>query len=102
MYGYRIAEELARLTVVKGERPDMTGLYRTLRSMEKRGLVASKWAESDVGPARRLYRLTSSRTACLERWARTLQEYHRGITDLLAETRVACARMRRSGGKGSK
>jgi len=30
MCGYRIAENLARLPIVKGERPDTTGLYRTL------------------------------------------------------------------------
>lgn len=102
IYGYRIAEELARLTIVKGERPDTTGLYRTLRAMERRGLVVSKWAQSKVGPDRRLYRLTPAGTACLERWVQTLLDYHRGIADLLAKTRAACVRLRPSRRKGDK
>jgi len=94
-HGYRIAEELARLPIVKGTRPDTTGLYRTLKSMEKRRLVVSEWARSEAGPDRRLYRLTPSGRACLRRWLRTLTEYHRAVEHLLAHVRTACARLER-------
>ena len=50
LHGYRIAEELGRLPIVKGGKPDTTGLYRTLRAMEERGMVRSEWAHSEAGP----------------------------------------------------
>lgn len=102
LYGYRIAEELGRFPIVKGEKPDTTGLYRALRSMEERGLVRSEWAHSEVGPDRRLYRLTHSGTACLEHWVGTLADYQRAIGDLLATAKKACARLKRSHRKEGK
>ena len=97
MYGYRIAEELSKLPMTKGEKPDTTGLYRTLKSMEQRGLVASTWTRSAVGPDRRLYHLTGSGTACLRRWVQTLGEYHKAVGALFAYARTAYARSKRRG-----
>lgn len=34
-------------------------MYRILRAMERDGLVESQWTPSEVGPRRRLYRLTA-------------------------------------------
>ena len=34
-------------------------MYRMLRAMERDGLVESQWTPSEVGPRRRLYRLTA-------------------------------------------
>ncbi len=89
LYGYRIAEELAEMPVVKGGRLDTTGLYRTLRTMERRGLVVGEWKPSEVGPDRRLYRLTRSGTDCLHRWVKTLDEYCDAVGTLLASARKA-------------
>ncbi len=91
LHGYRIAEELGRLPIVKGDRPDTTGLYRTLRAMERRGLVRSEWEPSEAGPDRRLYRLTRSGRTCLSRWEQTLVEYHKAVGGLLVNVRKACA-----------
>jgi DNA-binding PadR family transcriptional regulator len=90
-HGYRIVERLAASPVMGGNRPDPTGVYRVLRSMERRGLVASSWDLSDAGPARRLYRLTPAGRRCLGRWVATLAEYHRAIQRLLAAARKASA-----------
>ena len=54
-YGYDLLEGLTGLGMAD---VDAGGLYRTLRSMEKDGLVASRWDDSEVGPKRRVYRLT--------------------------------------------
>ena len=35
-------------------------VYRTLRAMEREGLVASTWDSSHVGPARRMYTVTAA------------------------------------------
>lgn len=90
-HGYRIVERLAASPVMAGNRPDPTGVYRVLRSMEKRRLVVGAWDLSDSGPARRRYRLTPAGRRCLGRWVATLAEYHRAIRGLLAAARKASA-----------
>jgi DNA-binding PadR family transcriptional regulator len=98
LYGYRIAEELEKMPVVKGGKLDTTGLYRTLKTMERRGLVTGEWKPSEVGPDRRLYRLTQSGQDCLRRWVKTLDEYCGAVGALLASARTACGRTRHTCG----
>ena len=57
MYGYEIAETLSRRTsgvLAMGQ----STLYPLLYSLESKGLVESRWAESESGRKRRYYRLT--------------------------------------------
>ena len=56
-HGYEIP---ARLAPVGLGSTDRGFLYRTLRAMEADGLVASWWAASPAGPARRTYRVTEA------------------------------------------
>ena len=67
--------------------PDPAGVYRVLRSMDQRGLVASSWDLGKAGPAKRRFTLTACGRACLKQWAQTLEEYVRSIDDLLAAIR---------------
>ena len=83
LHGYALAQRLAREGAHLGAPPDHSGIYRLLRSMEKRGLLTSKLAESESGPARREYALTSKGRACLERWAQSLSQYRDMIDDVL-------------------
>src|SRR3990172_8690998 len=53
-YGYQLAEELAKAGLPAF---DSTTVYRTLRQLERAGLVSSFWGTSAPGPARRLYSL---------------------------------------------
>jgi len=54
---------------------DSSVVYRTLRGMEKRGLVVSSWDTSGTaGPPRRLYRITDMGDQALASWAADLQE----------------------------
>ena len=85
LHGYRIAEHVAHMPAFKGRRPDPTGVYRLLRSMEKRGLVLSSWDLSASGPARRLYRLTGDGERCLSRWIETLRNYRQTVGQLLED-----------------
>jgi DNA-binding PadR family transcriptional regulator len=68
----------------RDERPDPAGVYRVLRSMDRRGLVTSSWDLGKAGPAKRLFTLTARGRACLNRWGKTLEQYARSIDDLLA------------------
>ena len=59
---------------------DLTTLYRTLRQMERQGLVSSAWDTEAQGPARRVYTLTDAGRAFLEGWADALGQY-RGMLE---------------------
>ncbi len=52
-------------------------LYRTLRQMEKDGVVESSWETSKGGPARRMYTITDSGRSYLDFWANSLQQYQK-------------------------
>jgi poly-beta-hydroxybutyrate-responsive repressor len=52
-------------------------LYRTLRQMEKDGVVESTWETSRGGPARRMYSITDSGKTYLDFWADSLEQYQK-------------------------
>lgn len=55
-------------------------LYRTLRQMEKDGLLRSSWDTAGQGPARRVYSITEAGEEYLKLWADSLEQY-RTMTD---------------------
>jgi poly-beta-hydroxybutyrate-responsive repressor len=57
----------------------MTTLYRTLRQLEREGLVRSAWEAQARGPARRVYTLTDAGRAWLDTGARFLEGYRSAI-----------------------
>jgi poly-beta-hydroxybutyrate-responsive repressor len=88
LHGYRIVQRIADLDRHK---PDVTGVYRSLRAMEKRGLVVSSWTLSDTGPAKRSYAMTDTGRKCLQRWVETLEKHRQAIGRLVVEARRAAA-----------
>ena len=91
LHGYRLAERIGELTMCGGHEPDGSGVYRCLKTMETKGLVASSWILSDSGPAKRSYQLTPAGERCLRKWIATLEAYRDGITGLLKAARKAVA-----------
>jgi poly-beta-hydroxybutyrate-responsive repressor len=88
-HGYDLLERLGRMGL---HRADPGGLYRTLRGMERAGLVHSWWEHSTSGPARRTYRVSEEGLEWLHLWAGSLREVHRSLGDyLLRYERVAHA-----------
>jgi PadR family transcriptional regulator PadR len=79
-HGYDLLEQTGHLGL---RNVDPGGLYRTLRVMEKDGLVVSAWEHSSAGPARRTYRLTSEGIDWLHAWAGALRESHRYLSAYL-------------------
>ena len=53
----------------------MSTLYRTLRQLERDGLLLSSWEPGPTGPARRVYTLTDLGRGWLDSWALTLDSY---------------------------
>ncbi|MGF1471798.1 MAG: poly-beta-hydroxybutyrate-responsive repressor [Rubrobacteraceae bacterium] len=73
-YGYELME---RASAFGFEAMNPGTLYRTLRQMEKDGVVESTWETSKGGPARRMYSITDSGRSYLDFWANSLQQYQK-------------------------
>ncbi len=71
-YGYELAQRLAHAGMPEF---DSGTVYRTLRQLEKSGLVSSFWDTSESGPARRMYSLTAAGDIFLSGWVEVLQNY---------------------------
>ena len=69
-YGY----ELRRERGLRGVSLDPAVLYRSLREMESRTLIASHWVHSEEGPRRRVYSITAAGEAELARIAQAVQQ----------------------------
>lgn len=82
-YGYQLTQRLAEAGMPEF---DSGTVYRTLRQLEKSGLVSSLWDTSESGPARRVYSLTRAGEIFLSGWIEVLQNYqavlHTALTGL--------------------
>ena len=83
-HGYDVVQQLKGLEMFAEVPPDISGVYKALKSMEEEGLISSSWEYGDTGPARKRYVLTKDGRSCLQRWAETLQVYRAQIDGLLA------------------
>jgi PadR family transcriptional regulator PadR len=92
VHGYRLAERVNEMSEMCGAKPDLSGIYRFLKTMESSGLVTSSWEAGGQGHAKRLYEITADGRACLARWTTTLEAYLKAITSLLKEAKNAVAR----------
>jgi poly-beta-hydroxybutyrate-responsive repressor len=54
---------------------DPATVYRTLRQLEREGLITSVWDPKSSGPARRTYTLTGAGEEYLQLWAGQLEQY---------------------------
>jgi PadR family transcriptional regulator PadR len=79
-YGYELMERAAQFGF---DAMNPGTLYRTLRQMEKNGMVESTWETSKGGPARRMYCLTDIGEAYLDFWAEALEQYRRNMDAFL-------------------
>ncbi len=73
-YGYELMEKMSAFglsTMNPGT------FYRTLRQMEKDGIVSSSWDTSEAGPAKRVYSITQAGEAYLTFWAESLDQYQK-------------------------
>lgn len=67
-YGRVLCERLNEL----GLPVDTSTSYRMLRALDTEGAITSHWTKSDIGPARRLYRLTHEGRRRLAEFAATI------------------------------
>jgi len=71
-YGYQLTQRLAEAGLPAF---DSGTVYRTLRQLERTGMVSSFWDTSESGPARRMYSLTKAGDLFLSGWIDVLGKY---------------------------
>ncbi|MGB9628894.1 MAG: helix-turn-helix transcriptional regulator, partial [Thermodesulfobacteriota bacterium] len=81
-YGYELIEKISGFRFHNNP-PDVGAIYRTLRNMEKDGLVKSKWDTKGSGPAKRIYRITPQGEEILHGWAITIQKRKEALDQFL-------------------
>ncbi|XRQ11854.1 PadR family transcriptional regulator [Actinomadura welshii] len=75
-HGYALIEHLRSFGLLLQDDPG--AIYRTLRTLERRGLVQARWEPNPAGPARKVYSVTAPGASALKTWTRdleTLQEH---------------------------
>ena len=72
-HGYDLLDRLAQAGLSIGA-PDPAAVYRTLRQMERDGMVISRWDPSSHGPPRRTYELSAEGEDLLHTWAQSIRQ----------------------------
>lgn len=84
-HGYDLMRRMGEVPL-PGPLPDTGAVYRALRKMEQEGLVASRWAETERGPRRKVYRITPAGRKRLTVWVEAM----RGRVELLLRFLELC------------
>jgi PadR family transcriptional regulator len=94
-YGYAVLGRLEEMHISNGSL-DVGMVYRTLRDLERIGLVRSSWMEESSGPRRRTYHLTAPGYEILDDWAAVMRERARLIGEFNADYLEGVSRPRPS------
>nr|MBC7244386.1 helix-turn-helix transcriptional regulator [Chloroflexota bacterium] len=85
-HGYELAEAVKPFGFDERNPVDASLIYRTLRWLERQGMVVSTWdTTSSAGPARRVYHLTEAGDRYLAAWMADLRETAHMLAAFLAE-----------------
>ena len=72
-HGYDLLDRLAQTGLSIGA-PDPAAVYRTLRLLERDGMVISRWDPSTHGPPRRTYELSPEGEDLLHTWVQSIRQ----------------------------
>jgi len=81
-HGYDLIEKLKNMGI-HYENYELGYVYKTLRTMEKEGLIKSKWNLQEKGNARRIYAITKAGKDHLEKWVEILTNLRDSIDSFL-------------------
>jgi PadR family transcriptional regulator PadR len=82
-HGYDLLDRLTQAGLSIGA-PDPAAVYRTLRQMERDGLVVSRWDPSTHGPPRRTYELSPEGEDLLHTWVHSIRQNRQVLDCYLA------------------
>ena len=89
LHGYELAKTIGEIPHFLDEAPDVSGIYRMLKTLEARGIVTSDWDISQGSRPKRLFTITDQGLQCLSLWCDTLRTYHKTIGSLLKAVQKA-------------
>jgi len=89
LHGYELTHKIGDMPHFLNEAPDVSGVYRVLKTLEKRGMVTSNWDVPHGGRPKRLFTITDTGRQCLAHWVITLQNYHKTIGSLFKTVQKA-------------
>jgi DNA-binding PadR family transcriptional regulator len=89
LHGYELARKVGEIPHFLDDAPDISGVYRMLKTLEKRGMVTSDWDISQQGRPKRQFTITDDGRQCLAHWVATLQTYYETIGSLLKTAQKA-------------
>jgi len=89
LHGYELAKKIGEIPHFLDEAPDVSGVYRMLKTLEARGMVTSDWDIAEGGRPKRLFTITKDGRKCLELWSDTLRNHHKAIGSLLKTVQQA-------------
>jgi len=87
LHGYIIVQKLQETSMLRGKKPDPSGVYRCLKQMEQRSLVTAEWDVSNPGSARRLYTITDDGRKCFINWINALEDYQQSLATFLSSAK---------------
>lgn len=77
-HGYELLERLRGLGLDYTDQ-DIGYVYRTLRAMEREGLISLEWDTTGSGPAKRVYAITPQGMTVLHEWAQALERIRESL-----------------------
>lgn len=83
LHGYAIAQHVMQTGLFGSQSPDVTGIYRMLKSMVNDGVLEQKESESPVGPPRKLYTVTPLGRECIKHWIISLSAHREHLNNVL-------------------
>lgn len=84
-HGYVLLQKIADTQIWARESPDPSGVYRILRNMENRGLIASRIErESGGGIGKKVFFITPEGSECRQNWLSTLRQYQEDLLEVVA------------------
>lgn len=96
-YGYKLMDKLIYYNLIE-EDTNIGIIYRALRNLEKKELVKSYWEESNQGPKKRIYSITTKGLEVLKERL-DLLKYRRSRIDTIIDL---CSDLDNKGGKYAK
>ncbi len=87
-YGYHLSQLLSDSGLPES---DSGTVYRTLRQLERSGLVSSFWDTSESGPARRMYTPTTAGELFLRGWFDLMETHQALVREALNHSRSSAS-----------
>ncbi|MBQ3108270.1 MAG: PadR family transcriptional regulator [Clostridia bacterium] len=85
--GYQIIKRMEEYATYRDARPDPTGVYRYLKTMQSRGHILKVTLPDEGDKEKSLFSITEEGRDCLTNWVTTLKNYGASLLQLAEEVK---------------